>query len=219
MNATGEAGTQSVPRELQAWLEQLYSLPPLAPVDAFLLEGRTVGGPTETLLLREDAGDLELGLYLDPALVERLAARGGLAGFATHPLEEFWTVLEGVSHFVCLGWHAERDREISALDLEVQAEIDKFVSAWELGRQSGLGNLAAPLYRELFEGWRGSAASSDALSGRYRFASELAAAYCRYLCRRYDDNSLELRAELRAFFRLPPHRRRERLRALLPTAP
>lgn len=204
--------TQSVPRELQAWLEQLYCLPPLAPVDAFLIEGTARGGPTETLLLREVSDALELGLYLDPKLVERLAARGGLAGFATHPLEEFWSVLEGVSHFVCLGWHAERDREISALDLEVQAEIDKFVSAWELGRQCSLGNLAAPLYRHLFEDWR--LLHGHRYDHRYVQASEIAATYCRWLQHRFEDNPLELRGELRAFFRLPPQRRRERIREL-----
>ena len=208
--AAGDPG--SVPRELQTWLEQLYCLPPLAPVDAFLIEGRAVNGPTETLLLRESGGELEVGLYLDPRLLERIEARGGLAGFASHPLEEFWSVLEGVSHFVCLGWHAEHDREISALDLEVQAEIDKFVSTWEFGRQSGLGDIAAPVYRLLFECWRPDASLDDALCERYRRASELAACYCRHLQRHA--NPFDLRAELRAFFRLPPQRRRERIGSL-----
>lgn len=201
---------QSVPRQLQAWLEQLYRLPPLAPVDAFMIEGRAVNGPTETLLLRESDGALEVGLYLDPRVVGRLEARGGIAAFAFHPLEEFWTALEGVSHFVCLGWHAEREREISALDLEIQAEIDKFVTAWELGRQCGLGNLDAPLYRTLFEQWQ----PSSALPERYMRASELAGAYCRHLRRRHRDSSPALRAELRRFFRLAPLRRRDHIRSL-----
>lgn len=209
MNA---ANAQSVPREIQAWLEQLYRLPPLAPVDAFLIEGTAYGGPTETLLLREAHDALELGLYLDPRVVARLEAAGGLAGFPEHRLEDFWTVLEGVSHFVCLGWHAEREREISALDLEVQAEIDKFVSAWEFARQSGLGNLAEPLYRQLFDAWRPTA--NNRVEERYHRASAIAAAYCRYLCGRFDESPLDLRGELRAFFRLPPQRRRERIHEL-----
>lgn len=165
----------SVPRELQSWLEQLYRLSPLAPVDAFLIEGRAMNGLTETLLLRETGNDLELGLYLDPRIVERFAARGGLDNFARQSLEDFWTLLEGVSHFVCLGWHAQNDRAISALDLEIQAEIDKFVTAWEFGRHSGLGDVAAPAYRLLFERWRPQASLDDALAARYRRASELAA--------------------------------------------
>lgn len=202
----------STPRQMQAWLEDLYRLAPLAPVDAFLVEGRAVNGATETLLLRETAGELELGLCLDPAVLARLDARGGLAAFAVHPLEEFWSVLEGVSHFVCLGWHAERERAISALDLEIQAEIDKFVTAWEFARQGGLGNLAAPLYRELFERWQ-PLCMDAVLAERYQRASALAARYCRYLHARFDE-PLALRAELRGFFRLPPQRRRERIREL-----
>lgn len=204
----------SVPQQFQDWLQQFYRLEPLASVDAFLLEGVAVNGPTETLLLREVPDALELGVYLDPRVVARIEARGGLAGFAEQPLEEFWTVLEGVSHFVCLGWHAGNERAISPLDLEIQAEIDKFVSAWELGRQSGLGDLAEPLYRQLFEAWHPAANLDEAVAERYRQASELAARYCGYLRQRFAENPLELRAELREFFRLPPKRRRERIRSL-----
>lgn len=208
------ASAPSVPVEFQDWLQQLYRLEPLAPVDAFLIEGLAVNGPTETLLLRESDDALEIGLYLDPGVLARLEARGGLAAFAEHPLEEFWSVLEGVSHFVCLGWHAHRDRAISALDLEIQAEIDKFVTAWELARQSGLGDLAGPLYGQLFEAWRPAAELDAVVADRYRVASALAAAYCRHLRKSHAGNVLSLRAELREFFRMPPLRRRERIRAL-----
>ena len=202
-----------VTRELQTWLEQLYCLPPLAPVDAFLIEGRAVDGPTETLLLRESGNDLELGLYLDPQILERFAARGGLNQFPRQSLEDFWTLLEGISHFVCLGWHAERDREISPLDLEIQAEIDKYVSAREFCRQSGLGDLGEQLHEILFAEWRPDDGMPDGVAQRYRLASETAGRYCRHLQSRHE-TSLGLRAELREFFRLPPRRRRERIHGL-----
>ena len=204
------SATQSVPQQFQQWLQQLYCLPSLAPVDDFLLEGRAVNGPTETLLLREVADTLQLGLYLDPTIVARLESRGGVANFPEQSLQDFWAVLEGVSHFVCLGWHAERDREISALDLEIQAEIDKYVTAWEFARQCGLGDLAEPLYVQLFSQWRLGDGINDAVAERYIRASSIAARYCRYLRARHA-GSLELRAELREFFRLPPRRRRERI--------
>src|SRR5690606_24044211 len=110
----------SVPAQFQQWLQDFYRLPPLAPVDAFEVEVSHAGA--ETLLLRERGDELELGLCFDPEVLARVEARGGIRGFAWQPLEDFWTVLEGVSHFVCLGWHAANEREISALDLEVQAE-------------------------------------------------------------------------------------------------
>lgn len=201
---------QSVPLQFQQWLQQLYCLPALAPVDDFLIEGRAVNGPTETLLLREVADTLQLGLYLDPEVVARIEARGGVGNFPEQSLQDFWIVLEGVSHFVCLGWHAERDREISALDLEIQAEIDKYVTAWELARQCGLGDIAERLHEQLFSCWRLDEGVEAAVAERYVRASETAARYCRYL-RACHGNSLSLRAELRTFFRLPPRRRRERI--------
>lgn len=205
----------SVPRQFQEWLQQLYRLAPLAPVDAFLIEGAAVNGPMETLLLREQEDALELGLYLDPRAVARLEARGGLAGFAEQPLEDFWTVLEGVSHFVCLGWHAGQERAISALDLELQAEIDKFVTAWELGLQCGLGDLAEPLHEQLFNAWRPGEGTSVSMRERYREASHLASCYCLHLRQRHGQDLLAVRAELRRFFRMPPRRRREFIHALL----
>lgn len=203
----------SIPLQLQDWLQQLYRIAPLAPVDGFLVEGAVVNGATETLLLREMPDALEIGLYLDPRILERFAARGGLNSFSEQSLEDFWTLLEGISHFVCLGWHAERNREISALDLEIQAEIDKYVSAREFCRQSGLGDLGDELHGMLFSAWRLDEAMDEKIAERYRVASETAARYCRHLQSRHDD-SLGLRAELRDFFRLSPHRRRERIREL-----
>lgn len=206
--------SMSVPLQFQEWLQQLYRLAPLAPVDAFLIEGAAVNGPTETLLLREQADALELGLYLDPRAIARVEARGGLAGFAEQPLEDFWTVLEGVSHFVCLGWHAGQERAISALDLELQAEIDKFVTAWQLGVECGLGDLAEPLHEQLFQAWRLPSTMSAANRARYREASHLAARYCMHLRQRHGQDLLAVREELRHFFRLPPRRRRDFIQSL-----
>lgn len=202
----------SVPVQFQQWLQELYRLPPLAPVDAFLLE---LAPPNaETLLLREADDGLELGLCLDPDVLARVEARGGIGGFPEQTLDDFWTVLEGVSHFVCLGWHARQDREISALDLELQAEIDKFVTAWELGRHAGLGDLADEIHAQLFDAAAPAGNLPPPLRWRYHEASRLAARYCRWLRSRYGGDALGLRGELRVFFRLPPHRRRARIRHL-----
>lgn len=202
----------SVPAQFQQWLQDFYRLPPLAPVDAFVVEVSHAGA--ETLLLRERGDELELGLCFDPEVLARVEARGGIRGFAWQPLEDFWTVLEGVSHFVCLGWHAANEREISALDLEVQAEIDKFVTAWELGRHSGLGDLAEQIHAQLFDAAGPAPQLPAELRERYSEASRLAEPYCRWLRQRHGNDVHGLREELRAFFRLPPHRRRARIRQL-----
>ena len=42
-------------------------------------------------------------------------------------MECFCLALEGVSHFLYLIWNASFDRSVTLLEMELQAEIDKFV--------------------------------------------------------------------------------------------
>src|SRR5690606_16664307 len=146
-----------------------------------------------------------LGLCFDPELLSRVAALSVIRGFDWQPLEDFWTVLEGVSHFVCLGWHAVIEREISSLALEVLAVTDKFVTAWELGGHSGLGDLAEQIHAQLFDAAGPAPQLPAELRERYSEASRLAERYCRWLRQRHGSDVHGLREELRAFFRLPPH--------------
>lgn len=204
----------SLPHQLQLWLQDFYRLDALAPVDLFLTDELPGAGISETLWVAEDGDELLMGLQFDPAVLNRMNAAGGLDAFPYWKLQDFWLLLEGVSHYLCLGWHAERDRAISALDLETQAEIDKFVAAWELGRDAGLGDLARRLHELLFREWHAAENLSDALRERYTFANVQAERYCGWLAARFRENRHGLREELRAFFRRPPARRREYIRAL-----
>ena len=43
-------------------------------------------------------------------------------------LADFWSALEGVSHFTYYAWNAARDKSVSLFELELQAEVDKFVT-------------------------------------------------------------------------------------------
>ena len=120
---------------LQAELETIYAVEAPA-VDGFLVgretaraAGRVPQAPEELLVLEEDDG-VSLGLYLDDAVMEtaaaadphhprpRLVARVALARVAC--------AAEGVSHFVYLATRAAAGRPVSLLELEVQAEVDKF---------------------------------------------------------------------------------------------
>ena len=85
---------------------------------------------------RVAAGELALSLYLDPALLRRLAAADPLERLHGGNVADCLTALEGVSHFLYLVWNASHDRPVSLLELEMQAEVDKFiVSHWLLRRQ------------------------------------------------------------------------------------
>jgi hypothetical protein len=89
-----------------------------------------------------------------------------------------------VSHFVYLLFRAERDGDVSALELELQAEVDKYVGVWVSRREAGHRLDADRLWRRLFEGHRFEAPDAEAVD-RYRAASHFAGRYCRYLGARY----------------------------------
>lgn len=134
--------------------------------------------PRSGVLACEDAGELYLGLYFDP----RDARDPG-------------TVVEETSHFVCLAWHAAQDRPVSALVLELQSEIDRYVVA----RLAG-GPAFAHFEAFAFADWM----DGETL-GRYRRAHTAGACYCQGLESRYPTRAdlPQLLAELRRFYRAP----------------
>ncbi|HKV96225.1 MAG TPA: hypothetical protein VJR90_01875 [Gammaproteobacteria bacterium] len=188
---------------LQDYLARLYELDVAFRVEDFLLtdarvaqalEGASYRPLPEKLLLRESPAALELSVYLDPEVLQRLAAGGSL--------EDFWTVLEGVSHFLYLAWNAQHDRGVRAVELELQAEVDKYALTTLIGAgQAGLG--AGDVHQLLFECAHFDSGLSGALLERYRDATRDAARYCLSLARRFagPKDPARLR-ELRRFYRL-----------------
>jgi hypothetical protein len=199
-------------RFLQEELESIYGV--RAPrVDAFLV-GRDVvreeaGEPRapELLLVRERDGELELALFLDESVV-----RATRRADADHPrprlvaravLNELSCAAEGVSHFVYLATRAEAGRPVSLLELEVQAEVDKFALLLLHLWRRGLRRMSGALRRRLFERVRYHAHLAPEELERYRLANRLAAGYARWLEGRFvDDADLEgLLRELRRTYR------------------
>ena len=60
---------------------------------------------------------------------------------------DYWTALEGVSHFLYLAWNAGHDKPVSLLELEMQAEVDKYVASYWLMRRQFPGRFPAELRR------------------------------------------------------------------------
>lgn len=156
-------------------------------------QARALGGTMrarEELLVREEEGALEVGLFLAPEL---------LAG--PSDLGAFCETAEGVSHFLYLHRAASLDRQVSLLELEAQAEVDKFaVCALAAWRADG----SAPgLFRRLFDEATFRGALSHAEEWRYREASRLARTYCKRLLPMIAARRLEkLLGELRYAYRL-----------------
>src|SRR6516164_7769408 len=124
----------NVPKRVQKGLEQLYRVETHVDIGDYLIDGATreaIGvhrAPREQLLVAETDGELELALFLDQGVLANLEANDPHEHLDERNLEDFLLTVEGVSHFVYVVWRARRGRPVSALELELQAEVDKYVT-------------------------------------------------------------------------------------------
>ena len=164
--------------------------------------GDTLTDSGETLLLREDRHGVALSLYLDKAILDRLKAGDPAAALRSGLLDDLCKVIEGLSHFNYVAWRASRDRSITLLELELQAEVDKFVSTMQLAREDRDTELMNGLHGRLFDNARFHAHLSRRQLERYRAASEYAARFCRALGPRLRQRGGDALPELRRFYRM-----------------
>ena len=206
-------------RELQRRLAGLYDAPAEHDVYDFLitdaahaaaLQGAVAAPSTdEQLLVVEEEDGVGISLYVDQSVIARLAERCPLQSLADENLADFCTALEGVSHFHYLVWCAGRERHVSLLELELQAEVDKYVSALQLMLQQRAGRFPAELFERLFDRTAFLPHLPPHERTRYEEAHRFAARFCRRLeerfLRRRRARPEALLAELRTFYRLGRH--------------
>ncbi len=187
---------RAVASAVQRALERLYQLERAADVHAFMTAAEN--DDREALLVHDHGdGTIELALR-----VPRLTARtvDVASGTALDPLCQ---IIEGVSHFVYIADRARVDREATQLELEMQAEVDKYVVL--ASAMKGLDVQASrTLRRRLYEDVRFEDGADSERGERYRIANDLAHALVRRLetdfvaPKRYP----ALRDALRHFYRL-----------------
>ena len=189
-------------RELQRGLEELYRLEPSPDVREFVVDDearRRMGlarAPREQLLLCERDGELEMGLFVDPKTLANLERHDPRLGVGDHNLADLCLALEGVSHFVFLAHRAREDMPVSGLEMELQAEIDKYVTCVLLEAPS------AEMRVRLFGRVSFAADLSDEERERYAVANDCAARYARNLERFVDERRIpDMLGELRRFYR------------------
>jgi len=156
----------------------------------------------ETLLLHEDGDGVALSLYLDEAILERLKADDPATALRSGLLDDLCRVIEGLSHFNYVAWRASRDRPVTLLELELQAEVDKFVSTMQLACEERDTDLMNALHGRLFDNARFHDHLDRRQLERYRAASEYAARFCRALGPRLRERSGDALPELRRFYRM-----------------
>jgi hypothetical protein len=201
---------------LQGLLGRLYDVDLNYDVYDFLVTDRGAlkgGAPVndarngeEELLLAETPDGAGVALYLDPSLLKRLEGADPVGALTEENLADYCTALEGVSHFVYSTWRLGGDSPVSLLELETQAEVDKYaVTVFLLADQQG-GGYPAHVHGRLFDRVRFDARLEPDQYHRYRTAHRCAAHYCRRLEHRFvsrGEARIEaLVRELRKFYRL-----------------
>jgi hypothetical protein len=208
----------TVLRGMQALLGRLYDVEVRHDVYDFLVtDRRALGGITpendtrildEELLVAEraDGAGAGVALYLDPCLLQRLERADPLGALTEANLADYCTALEGVSHFVYITWRLDRDAPVSLLELETQAEVDKYAATvFLIAHQQG-GTYPSQVHPRLFDRVSFDSRLEPDQYDRYRTAHRCAAQYCRRLERRFvqrGEARIEaLLRELRKFYRL-----------------
>jgi hypothetical protein len=205
-------------QQMQGLLAGIYDVPLSYNVYDFLFTDRErlpravrATHTDEQVLVMADEAGASVGLFLDPQLLGRLAAANPLHALTAANVADYWTALEGVSHFLYLAWNAGHDRPVSLLELELQAEIDKYVTSWWLLREQDPERFPAELHRLLFERTRIDAQLAGDAAELYREAHQYAARFCRRLERQLSAAAVPVRraavAELRRFYRLSRERK------------
>ncbi|HEX6637930.1 MAG TPA: hypothetical protein VF033_09765 [Steroidobacteraceae bacterium] len=197
---------------LQNALAEIYDLPDTPDVREYLLTDREclaalpgARNCDEQLLLAVEGDTLAMTLYIDPQVLQRLAGCDPTAALTHENLADYLTVAEGISHFVYVAWNTAFDKPVTLLELELQAEVDKYVlAAWLLSAQNA-GRFPRELHRALFERTRLDPVAAEGREGLYRLASCYAGRFCRrmgaLLDRKRRGAVREALAELRRFYR------------------
>lgn len=165
--------------------------------------------PKELLLVRKPEDDtVEVALFLDRSLMANLKTNDPFVSLNDRNFSDFCILIEGVSHFVYFLWKAQQDRPITQLELELQAEIDKFLMLFLYLRSDTGSECQTELIEKLFEGFHLFENLNLEAQDRYLTASLLAARYCHKIQKHYRSAELKpLIAEIRQFYQFSQERK------------
>lgn len=198
--------------ELQDHLTNIYRVDPGYDVTDFLItdpavarilgQGSLIPKTEESVLLRQDDDGLALSVFLDNDMLSRLQGANPLKELQASQLADLWTVLEGISHFNYIAWRARKNRSVSLLELEMQGEVDKFVSTFLMALDQDDSELAIRLHGWLFDEVRFNPLMSRDQHERYSTANNYAARFCHGIRERLARDSHQGLRELRHFYRM-----------------
>lgn len=196
---------------MQDHLQAIYGFTCEARAETFVVDTEAAvqlggtGRAEEELLVSEGEDELELALYLAPSLLDRLKPyEAGPVGYVLDgDLDGYCQLAEGVSHFLYVAHTAAHGRALSLLELEAQAEVDKFAVCLLHRWGEGVKAWSEELLRRLFDriSYRPSLSAQE--RWRYEEANRLSRNFCTRLMGHVGQRRLErLLSDLRYAYRL-----------------
>lgn len=176
---------------VQRQLEAIYELEPTPAIAPFV---RVDGADAREQLLVRQSGD-EVDIVV---LLPRASADAILVSDTRRGLDAYLGAIEGISHFIHLADRARTELPTTLLELELQAEVDKFVLLAGEPESQTPGDLVS-LHRRLYEDVRFLHPSATETGDRYRLANDLAARLWSQLIRK--GSTAAQRGTLKRFYR------------------
>ena len=212
--ATASFQVPPIITRIQGDLESIYRLDRVLDIEQFVLPKSYVKAPIDRLeqvLVSGDDEALSMSLVLDDSLLQPETE---------WDLDRFCAATEGVSHVLYLASAAQEGQQVSAFELELQAEIDKF-----LVLVTAVGMECRDALRRLFARCRFDERITDHTElERYRRAHRTAWAFCQRIAASFlKPHGLERRMEcllreVREVYRLRGVPKLERLSGYRPVA-
>jgi hypothetical protein len=196
---------------MQDHLQAIYSFTCEARAETFVVDTEAAvqlggtGRSEEELLVSEGEDELELALYLAPSLLDRLKPyEAGPVGYVLDgDLDGYCQLAEGVSHFLYVAHTASHGRALSLLELEAQAEVDKFAVCLLHRWGEGAKAWSEELLRRLFDRVSYHPGLSSQERWRYEEANRLSRNFCTRMMGHVGERRLDkLLSELRYAYRL-----------------
>lgn len=169
-------------KTIQENLQKLYQFELEQDVEDFLV--KRGGAGKETLWIRSQDQEIQVALFIDPVILKKLGRENPFQQVTGRNLNAFAIAIEGVSHFVYFLKKAHVKRPVTRLELELQAEVDKYllISLLFVQQRGGIPDF---LFASLFENFCLTPSLNREEQVRYREANRFATKFCADLNRNF----------------------------------
>ena len=207
-------------QNIQQYLTTIYALPQSIDIRNFLIDSEALlfylnektldSEISEKILFKfNQDGTIDVGLYFRKDILDRLDGIHPKELLNESNFSSFCSLIEGVSHFLFLNFRSYHTLPLSALELEVQAELDKFITSFiyqyhHHGQRKNPKCYADEIHSRLFQQYHLRTRLGEEEKNRYEFASQSAAKLCYQIKNYFLDyrpNWKGLLSYLRQFYR------------------